>query len=394
MAHDEDLKLPLEGPPGRPKQFKKHPKGPISRSKPEQTPKAPGWKGTVSSRVRVSKKLPQAIVKITSHNSGRQNVLNRMNYISREGELPLETDDGLTLEGKEEIAAYMDGWAADFSKRKNSRDGVSIVLSVPPGTEQAPAIKSAREFLAEEFGENHNYVFVAHQDKEHFHIHAVVKMRGHNGKQLQTQKADLRRWRENFAKRARENGIHMDASPRYARGKGRKETKTVIHQIRARGETPRVDRLAAQEAVKAARGEAPARTEFDEKLAKTNARERVAFAQQAAEVVEAAKRLNDPSKQVQSMELAAEMARYADGMPVPKSRRAVMIDAIKPQGADQKPGIEAARPLIRKTEEGMRETLANITDAQLQKRAAKAHAQLAAVLQERDRGRPGPQVER
>lgn len=384
-----DIKGPLEDPPKRPKKFKQHPLARKTGSNSQ-----PGWKGSLSSRARVSKKLPQAVVKITSHNSGRKNVLNRLNYISREGELPLETEEGLLVEGKKEISEYLDAWTPDFSTRKNGRDGMSLVLSVPHGTDREAAIKSAREFLIEEFSENHHYAFVPHDDKDHLHIHVVIKNRGHDGKQLPTQKADLRRWRENFAKKARENGIMLDASPRYARGRGRKETKTVIHQIRARGETPRVDKQAAAEAIAAARGEQPAKTEFEDKLEKTNARERVAFAQQAASVVDASKGIADQHKRVVSLELAAEMAKYADGMPVPKTRREVMIEAIKPANQSSKPGIEIAKPLIKKIEEGIRDAVPRISDPKLQQRAVKAHRQIAALLQERDRSRPGPQVER
>ncbi len=117
-------------------------------------------------------------------------------YIARDGELPLETDEGLLRQGADEIDAFVGHWAKDFSQRKNGRDGMSLVVSLPPGTDKTAAIASARDFLDEVFAVNHAYAFAGHDDKDHFHVHAVIKMRGHDGTQLVTDKADLRHWGE------------------------------------------------------------------------------------------------------------------------------------------------------------------------------------------------------
>ena len=57
---------------------------------------ARAWSGTLQDRVRVTKRLPQAILKISSHNTGQGRVRARLRYISRQGTLSVETDEGIT----------------------------------------------------------------------------------------------------------------------------------------------------------------------------------------------------------------------------------------------------------------------------------------------------------
>ena len=60
------------------------------------------WQGSISDRLRVARKTPQAVIKITSHNHGKAAVKRRLDYISREGELMLETEIGERLLGNDE----------------------------------------------------------------------------------------------------------------------------------------------------------------------------------------------------------------------------------------------------------------------------------------------------
>ena len=86
----------------------------------------------------------------------------------------------------------------------------------------------------------------------------------------------------------------------------------------------------------------------------TNARERVAFAAQAADVAAAASQMKDEGRQVQG---------------------------------EAKPGIDKAAPLIQKTKQGVGAAIAGITDQGLKQPVAKAHEQVAALLWARERER-------
>ena len=60
------------------------------------------WEGSISDRLKVAHGVPQAVVKITSHSHGKSAVHRRLDYISREGDLMIETETGERLLGKEE----------------------------------------------------------------------------------------------------------------------------------------------------------------------------------------------------------------------------------------------------------------------------------------------------
>ena len=55
-------------------------------------------------------------------------------------------------------------------------------------------------------------MFVAHNDTDHPHIHAVIKMVSNRGKKLDPRKAYLHYIRRKFSEFCCENGIEVEAS--------------------------------------------------------------------------------------------------------------------------------------------------------------------------------------
>ena len=345
------------------------------------------WKGTLADRVRVSRHLPQAVLKISSHNSGQGRVRARLRYISRQGMLAIETDEGLTIEGLDEIDRLVDDWAADFSSRANSRDTMSLVISMPAGTDQEAAVTAAREFFADTFKENHEYVFAGHDDTDNFHIHLVVKARSRGGKPMRATRRDPQLWRQAFAEKAREHGIELDASPRYARGIGRRSPPTAVFEIRRRDEMPRVDKQAAKDAVRRARDPKDRPSESEAVIRQINVRERLAFAKQAAVVVKEAKSIQDDKRRLAALEIAAELASFAEGMPVPQSQMDTMKFALKPKAGRASVEMSEVLKLVKETERGIRDQVGSFESSTDQRAAIAARIRLSNVVKERDRSR-------
>ncbi len=343
------------------------------------------WRGGLADRLRVARKLPQAVVKISSHNSGKPQVRARLHYVSREGALAIETDEGITLDGLEEVDRLVDDWAADFGSRVNSRDTMSLVISLPAGTDADKAIDAAREFFTETFAENHEYAFAGHDDTDNFHIHLVVKARGRDGKPMRATRRDPQLWRQAFAEKAREQGIELDASPRWARGRGRRTPPTAVFEIRRRGETPQVDKEAAKEAVARARDPKDRPSESERAIRSINTRERVAFAKEAAAVAKEAKWIEDDGRRLAALEIASELASFAEGMPVPQSRMDTMKAALKPGTGRASPDLGEVRKLVKRTERAIRDQVATFKSPRQQRQAVAARARLSGVLRERER---------
>lgn len=175
------------------------------------------WRGSLPQRIRASKKLPQAVFKISSYSHSAGAVWDRVNYVARDGELEVEAQDGETLDHVE-LEAMVDKWEGEAGHRKRGVLAMSAVVSFPAGVNREQATEASRQFFGAAFGRNHDYVFAPHDDAKQFHVHVIVQARGHDGTQLRITKEDIQDLRMLLAEKAREQGIELDASPRWARG--------------------------------------------------------------------------------------------------------------------------------------------------------------------------------
>jgi len=317
------------------------------------------WGGSLSQRASVARRLPQAVFKISSYSHGGGAMWDRATYISREGELAVETDDGLQLENLAEVDDMVSRWAEETPGRKGGRLALNAVVSFPAGVDQAQATEAARHFLSAAFGDNHEYFFAAHDDTANFHIHVVVKCQGRDGTKLSIGPPELGALRELFAEKAAEQGIELDASPRWARGLDREaQPPAAVAGIERRGEVPRWNREARAALAEARAEESPLPATADR-----SAHERLEYARAAALVVEDMAQLKDDTRRAQAVGLAADLALYAEQMPGPREQEA-----------------DPVRALTRSTERALRAEINAISDPALKREAIESRARLSAAL--------------
>ncbi|MFW8642772.1 relaxase/mobilization nuclease domain-containing protein [Rhizobium beringeri] len=91
-----------------------------------------------------------------------------------------------------------------------------ISSSAPPGTPREGFVDAVQATLSREFA-GHRYAFVLHEDRQHLHVHAAVKMLSDTGERLHPRIQDFKRWRKTLAEEARERNIAMDAMSRFER---------------------------------------------------------------------------------------------------------------------------------------------------------------------------------
>ena len=196
------------------------------------------WTGSLGQRARASRGLPQAVVKISSYSHSAGAVWDRVNYVARDGELEVETANGETLD-QVQLEQMVEDWSEETEERTRRQISMSAVVSFPKGVDEAKATEAARQFFQEAFAENHDYVFAPHTDAKQFHVHVVVQSAGHDGKQLRIRRDDIQDLRLLLAEKAHEQGIELDASPRWARGlDSERRPGPEIEGITRRGATP------------------------------------------------------------------------------------------------------------------------------------------------------------
>lgn len=180
----------------------------------------------------------QAIVKVISFGRGARSVQNQLEYIAREGELDLETQDADMIVDKDAIKDLIDEWSVDFRVGETARNSVHMQVSSPYGSDPEAVSRAARAFASELFGGKRDYVLVRHDDTDYPHVHIVAKTMGYDDKVLNVRKADLELWRQVWAEKAREQGIMITASSRRDRAQSRKGERLAVRKMKDRGEVP------------------------------------------------------------------------------------------------------------------------------------------------------------
>lgn len=196
-------------------------------------------------------RAPEVMVKVSGGqgSSTGRGVNAHFSYISRNGELEIETDDGERLLGHEAGQRLIRDWNLDLDEDRQRPDLFAINRRRPPklvhrvifsmraGTPPEKVLGAVRDFAREEFGLKHRYAMVLHTDEPHPHVHVVVKAVSENGVRLNIRKETLRHWRQEFARQLRARGVSANATTRSARGQSRAPKLDGIFRAAQRGES-------------------------------------------------------------------------------------------------------------------------------------------------------------
>jgi hypothetical protein len=184
---------------------------------------------------RTVSRTPEVVVKVLPKDSNNaRSIQKHIDYIGRQGELDLETDDGLQLQGSGIGNDLLYDWNLDLETHKRESEFAKtrgraapklvhkLMFSMPPGTPPQAVRVAVSNFAREEFALQHRYAMVLHTDEPHPHVHVVVKAVSEQGARLNIHKETLREWRREFARHLRAQGVVANATDRFVRG----ETKS------------------------------------------------------------------------------------------------------------------------------------------------------------------------
>lgn len=175
----------------------------------------------------IVKKSPQVVVRISGGGTGMKHIKAHLDYITREGQIEAEDQEGNRLNGKDELDDLRDEWQYGgfrIPEESEKRNAFNIILSMPAGTDEIALKRAVRDFAKEEFG-NYQYVMALHtfntdpdpEPSPNPHVHLCVKARSLDGTRLNPRKEDLQRWREGFAEALRDHGVEASAVKRVQR---------------------------------------------------------------------------------------------------------------------------------------------------------------------------------
>lgn len=197
---------------------------------------------------RTSRRVPEVMVRITGRQHGGGHVLANFSYISRLGhgsekELGLETSEGEVLrDGRDMQVLAQDWheWEMDGDARRKGSTSISMILSMPTGTDPEKLKAAAVDFARHEFA-NRSWVAGLHVDRDHPHVHITIARRDLDGRRFHPDRDDLFRWRQRFAEKLRDRGIEANATPTRARGLDPTHEHIAVQKMRDKGQVPRID---------------------------------------------------------------------------------------------------------------------------------------------------------
>jgi hypothetical protein len=210
---------------------------------------------------RTVHRVPEAVLKVTRSGRTVQQVKDSIRYFGRDGDLAIETDNGVSLRGAGMGKFLADDWDLELEALRGRRriDGKGgrqsrltfhLMFSSAAGTPPQKVLAAARKFAQENFALRHRYAMVLHTDRKNPHVHMLVKARSVDGVRLNATKATLRQWRHDFARCLRELGVAANATDRVTRGETRSRMKDRIYRAARHRESTyvrgRVERVASE----------------------------------------------------------------------------------------------------------------------------------------------------
>jgi type IV secretion system T-DNA border endonuclease VirD2 len=184
---------------------------------------------------RIVRKAPEVVVKVTGRQRGGSHVKAHLEYIGRKGDVEIETRDGEILTTKEDVAERAAEWSDTLQWRSRPTvSSVSLVFSMPEGTDPEKVLGAVRALAYAELSDNHDYVLALHTDTPRPHVHLTVHAEGLDRNRFNPRPVQLNRFRERFARELRARGVAAEATPRRARGQGIAGSSIALVKLRAR----------------------------------------------------------------------------------------------------------------------------------------------------------------
>ncbi len=290
---------------------------------------------------RTVRRTPEVMVKVLSRGGQNLGAVGRhLDYLSRSGELEIETDDGERLKGKSAEKDLLEDWDLDLDAHRGRAELRSaagrvppklvhkLMFSMPAGTPPDKLLAAVQKFAREEFALKHRYAMVLHTDEPHPHVHIVVKAVSEQGVRLNIRKATLREWRRYFAHYLREQGVAANATERAVRGEARTHKSDGIYRAALRGDSTH----ARKRTEAAARGLLQGDLQIEPGKSK--------LIQTRKEVERGWRAISGILVSEGKRELAAQARRFVDQMLPPKTEKEFLVQALLLRTRDPRNRVE------------------------------------------------------
>ncbi|QMS59885.1 relaxase/mobilization nuclease domain-containing protein (plasmid) [Campylobacter fetus] len=171
----------------------------------------------------LTKKQTEVVIKITGASRNYEGLKAHLRYISRNGEVMVESSDGCRFSGKDDLRILSESFNDNEkipsekyirdNNLKEQREAYHIVFSMKD-FQNAPSIKikkAAMDAVSKMYPNNY-FCIAIHNDTDNPHCHLVLKAKDYYGKRIDPRKSDIARMRLSFANELRNLGVDAKAT--------------------------------------------------------------------------------------------------------------------------------------------------------------------------------------
>ncbi|MBQ1873197.1 MAG: relaxase/mobilization nuclease domain-containing protein [Succinivibrionaceae bacterium] len=326
--------------------------------------------GGMSSRAKAEKfarGTPEAMIKIGRASiKSLKHLTEAARYISRNGKLDSEDQDGCVISNTDTLDATMEDWMEkDRAEREKnpSRHRHSaaqrIIVSTPTGTDPEALKKAVREFAQTELRDRgFEYIWTIHLDTDNPHAHILVRSVGKDGHRLHYSLREVKALRERWCVVAEKYGIDLNATSRAVRGKTRRAKPIERVKQEQRGSQHIYEKYRIEELVKVLKSGGEF-TDYENEVMKKARATRVEIRQNAADYVKELRDSGNPD----DIKLAELIAEKMNNLPPVESAQEERLrkarDKIRrkrqKRTAAEKARAEAAKEAIRRRKKAEQE---------------------------------------
>ena len=197
-------------------------------------------KSAKRSYVPSARKNTEVVVKITGSSTNFEKLKAHLKYISRNGNLEVESSDEEIFLGKDKLKDMGESFNSFIQIPKTSeikslslkekRETLNLVFSMKdhklaPG---AKIKKAAIQVIKKKYPDNY-FVIAVHNDTDNPHCHVCLKMSNNFGERINPNKKDLADLRKSFALEL--NNLGIEATATIKRKIGERETKPHYYEV-------------------------------------------------------------------------------------------------------------------------------------------------------------------
>ncbi|HHW7568676.1 TPA: MobP1 family relaxase [Mannheimia haemolytica] len=163
----------------------------------------------------------EVMIKITSKSKNLKSLKNHLDYISRNGDIPIEDEQGLVYFGKEDIRNLRDNFRDNGVKIKKKGElkrevsqTINMVFSMRSHKDVSPKkLKKSVHATLKKLYPDHMYSLAYHGDTDNPHCHVVLKVADGLNNRLNLNLYDLQQMRNKFAHYLRSLSVEAKATP-------------------------------------------------------------------------------------------------------------------------------------------------------------------------------------